>query len=337
MSDVIEAKDLRLWYGKPEQQDKRGKPKGVKAVDGIDLAITKGEIFGLLGPNGAGKTTTLSMLVTIKRPTGGWARVAGIDVRDDPDAVRRHVGIVFQEPSLDTLLSARENLMLHGRLYGVPPGELAGRTKEMLDLVGLADRADDLVKKFSGGMKRRLEIARGLFHRPEVLFLDEPTLGLDPATREHIWEYIRKLRDESGTTVVLTTHYMEEADSLCDRIAIIDKGKIVALGTPRELKALVGGDLVILAGVSPEAEARLARLSVVRKSERKGATLTLTVEDAGSHLPEIVQAAGKVDHIEVRTPRLEDVFLHFTGRGLREEGGEDWFEQYQNVAARGQG
>jgi ABC-2 type transport system ATP-binding protein len=193
------------------------------------------------------------------------------------------------------------------------------------------------VKKFSGGMKRRLEIARGLFHRPEVLFLDEPTLGLDPATREHIWEYIRKLRDESGTTVVLTTHYMEEADSLCDRLAIIDKGRIVALGTPRELKATVGGDLVTMTGATAEAEARLAALACVKKAERKGRELILTVADAGTNLPAIVQAAGRIDHVEVRTPRLEDVFLHFTGRGLREEGGEDWFEQFQSMAARGQG
>ncbi len=336
MSAIIEAKDLRMWFGKPEQKDSKGKPKGVKAVDGIDLSIRKGEIFGLLGPNGAGKTTTLSMLVTIKRPTGGWARVAGFDVAKDPDEVRRHVGIVFQEPSLDTLLSARENLLLHGRLYGVPPRELPGRAKEMLELVGLADRADDLVKKYSGGMKRRLEIARGLFHRPEVIFLDEPTLGLDPATREHIWDYIRKLRDTMGTTVVLTTHYMEEADSLCDRIAIIDKGKIATLGTPRELKAELGGDLVTLQGAR-KARKAVEALPFVKKVEEKGDALILTVENAGHNLPKILAAAGQVESVEVRTPRLEDVFLHHTGRGLREEGGEDWFDQYANMASRGQG
>jgi ABC-2 type transport system ATP-binding protein len=210
MSDlVIETKDLRKWFGKPDEKDKKGRPKGVKAVDGVDLQIRRGEIFGLLGPNGAGKTTCLSMLVTIHPPTSGVAKVAGIDVKRDPAQVRRHVGIVFQEPTLDTLLTARENLHLHGRLYGVPARDLKPRTDEMLRLVGLTDRADDQVKKFSGGMKRRLEIARGLMHQPEVLFLDEPTLGLDPATREHIWDYIRQLRDEHGTTCVLTTHYME--------------------------------------------------------------------------------------------------------------------------------
>jgi len=336
MTHVIEAQGLQKHFGKPDVKDRHGKPKGVRAVDGIDLAIRKGEIFALLGPNGAGKTTTLSMLVTIQRPTGGWAKVAGMDVAQSPAEVRKHVGIVFQEPSLDTLLSARENLLLHGRLYGVPPAQLDARCDEMLKLVGLEERADDLVKKYSGGMKRRLEIARGLFHRPEVLFLDEPTLGLDPATREKIWEYIRKLRDESGTTIVLTTHYMEEADSLCDRVAIIDKGKIVALGTPRELKASLGGDVVHLTGVSADAEKRLAALPFVKKTERKGNMLSLTVESAGTNLPRILAAAGDVASVEVRTPRLEDVFLHHTGRGLREEGEESYFDQWVNMTARGQ-
>jgi ABC-2 type transport system ATP-binding protein len=332
---VIEAQGLQKFFGKPDEKDRSGKPKGVRAVDGIDLAIRKGEIFGLLGPNGAGKTTTLSMLVTIQRPTGGWAKVAGLDVAKRPDEVRKHVGIVFQEPSLDTLLTARENLLLHGRLYGVPPAQLPARTKEMLDLVGLADRADDLVKKYSGGMKRRLEIARGLFHRPEVLFLDEPTLGLDPATREKIWEYIRALRDREGTTVVLTTHYMEEADSLCDRIAIIDKGKIATMGTPRELKAALGGDLVTLTGTPADAQARLAPLAFVKKVEVKGAALILTVENAAHNLPKILTAMGPVESVEIRTPRLEDVFLAHTGRGLREEGGEDYFDQFVASQARG--
>jgi ABC-2 type transport system ATP-binding protein len=326
---VIEARDLRKHFGKPDEKDKRGRPKGVRAVDGIDLAIRRGEIFALLGPNGAGKTTTLSMLVTIHKPTSGVARVAGHDVAKEPDEVRRHVGIVFQEPTLDTLLTARENLQLHGRLYGVPPGELNERADAMLRLVGLYDRADDQVKKYSGGMKRRLEIARGLMHSPEVVFLDEPTLGLDPATREHIWEYVRKLRDEHGTTVVLTTHYMEEADVLCDRVAIIDHGKVVALGTPKELKASLGGDIITLAGVSPAGRAALEALPFVRKVEDKGKELRLTVEDAAVHLPRVVQAAGSVESVEVRTPRLEDVFIAKTGRAMRDEdeSGEDWMDQ----------
>lgn len=326
MSDlVIEASKLRKEYNK-------GK---IVAVDDIDLAIPRGEIFGLLGPNGAGKSTTLSMLVTIQRPTAGHARVAGIDVRARPGDVRKQVGIVFQEPSLDTLLTARENLMLHGRLYGVPPDKLRSRTDEMLALVQLTDRADDLVKKYSGGMKRRLEIARGLMHEPAVLFLDEPTLGLDPAARERIWEHIRELRKRSGTTIVLTTHYMEEADSLCDRIAIIDHGKIVAMDTPARLKASLGGDVVILG--SPKNADAVRALPFVKKVEEKGSDLLLTVENAAQNLARIVAAAGEVASVEVRTPRLEDVFIALTGRGLREEKGEDYFEQYVSMAARGQG
>ena len=306
----------------------------MKAVDGIDLQIRRGEIFGLLGPNGAGKTTTLSMLVTIYRPTGGTARVAGIDVAEDPDEVRRHVGIVFQEPSLDTLLTARENLQLHGRLYGVPAGRIDKRCDEMLSLVGLEDRADDRVKTFSGGMKRRLEIARGLFHEPEVLFLDEPTLGLDPATREHIWDYIRQLRDANKTTIVLTTHYMDEADVLCDRVAIVDHGKVVALGTPHELKASLGGDLVILTGAA-NGRKPIEALPFVRKVEEKGRELRLTVENAPTNLARIVQAAGVVESVEVRPARLEDVFIAITGRAMRDEGGEDYMDQWVS-SQRGQ-
>ena len=321
---MIEASKLRKEYSK-------GK---IVAVDDVDLAIRGGEIFGLLGPNGAGKSTTLSMLVTIQRPTSGTARVAGIDVRERPGDVRKKVGIVFQEPSLDTLLTARENLMLHGRLYGVAPARLRSRTDEMLELVQLTERADDLVKKYSGGMKRRLEIARGLMHEPAVLFLDEPTLGLDPGARERIWRHIRELRERSGTTIVLTTHYMEEADSLCDRIAIIDRGKIVAMDTPARLKASLGGDVVTLAGVRDGAALRA--LPFVKKVEERNGQLALTVENAALNLPRIIAAAGAVESVEVRSPRLEDVFIALTGHGLREEKGEDYFEQYMSMAARGQ-
>ena len=342
MSDiVIEAKQLQCHFGDTRERkegEKPAKKPGVKAVDGIDFRIARGEIFGLLGPNGAGKTTTLSMLVTIRKPTGGAALVAGIDVAQRPGEVRRKVGIVFQEPSLDTLLTARENLELHGRLYGVPPSELRARTDEMLKLVGLESRANDQVKKFSGGMKRRLEIGRGLMHRPEILFLDEPTLGLDPATRERICEHIRELRDTRGTTVVLTTHYMEEADSLCDRVAIIDHGKIVALDTPAALKKQLGGDLVTLTGVTADARKQIEALSFVKKVEEKGPALLLTVENAGMNLPRIVALAGDVKNIEVRTARLEDVFLSLTGRGLRDEteAGEDYFDQYVRTQAGGE-
>lgn len=326
---VIEARDLRKYFGKPDVKDKNGRPKGVKAVDGVDLSIRRGEIFGLLGPNGAGKTTTLAMLVTMQRPTSGYAKVVGIDVAKDPDEVRRHVGIVFQEPSLDTLLSARENLHLHGRLYGIKPRDLRPTTERMLQLVGLLERGDDQVKKFSGGMKRRLELARGLMHHPEVLFLDEPTLGLDPATREHIWDYIRQLRDKQGTTVVLTTHYMEEADSLCDRLAIIDHGKLVAEGTPKALKESLGGDLVTIQGAA-NGRRSVEGLPYVTKIEEKNGALHLNVKNAPMHLAEIIQKCGAVTSVEVRPARLEDVFISLTGRALRDatEGGEDYFDQF---------
>ncbi len=305
---VISARALRKVYGTLE------------ATKGIDLDIGRGEVFGLLGPNGAGKTTTIHMLVTILPPTSGTALVNGYDVVRQPQLVRKSVGIVFQEPSIDTALTARENLVLHGRLYAVARSELPRRVDEMLALVGLTSRADDLVKKFSGGMKRRLEIARGLLHRPPVLFLDEPTLGLDPATREHIWGYIRRLRAESGTTFLLTTHYLEEADALADRIAIIDHGQIVALDTPSKLKASLGGDIVRLKTTTPASV--FEALPFVEKAELVDGELRLTVKDASAQLARIVQAASDVESIEVRRPTLDDVFLHHTGHGLRDEGDE---------------
>ena len=215
----------------------------VEAVKGIDLEVRRGEIFGFLGPNGAGKSTTINILCTLLRPTAGTATVAGFDVYERPDQVRAHIGLVFQDPSLDQNLTARENLQFHAFIYNVPAAERAQRIQEVLEMVELVERAESVVSTFSGGMRRRLEIARGMLHTPEVLFLDEPTIGLDPQTRRHIWEYLRKLREEHGVTLFMTTHYMDEAEE-CDRIAIIDDGKIVAQGTPTELKRLVGGDIV---------------------------------------------------------------------------------------------
>jgi len=297
----------------------KGSEKDLTAVDAIDLSIRRGEIFGLLGPNGAGKTTTINMLVTILKPTEGVGLVAGRDVAREPTLVRKTVGIVFQEPSIDTILTARENLELHARLYGVPKAERAKRIREMLALVGLTERADTLVKQFSGGMKRRLEIARGLLHRPAVLFLDEPTLGLDPQTREHIWAYVRRLRDEYGTTIVLTTHYMGEADALCDRIGIIDHGRIIALGTPRELKATLRGDLVRLRFAAPPDAGRFKGLAAVEKVEVRGNEAALTVRDAAANLPRVLAAAGEVESVEVHRPTLEDVFIALTGREIRDD------------------
>ncbi|MFY9750326.1 MAG: ATP-binding cassette domain-containing protein, partial [Methanoregula sp.] len=229
---VIETKKLTKTY------------TALTAVDNLDMKIEKGEVFGLLGPNGAGKSTTLLMLTTLIPPTSGTALVNNFDIIQEPDRVRKSIGIVFQDPSSDEVLTGYENLKLHGLLYDMDAKLREERIVEVLALVDLTGRKDDMVKKYSGGMRRRLELARGLMHHPEILFLDEPTLGLDPQTREHIWEYIKKLATEKHITIIITTHYMDEADRLCDRLAIIDRGKIVALGSPDQLKKDLGGDIV---------------------------------------------------------------------------------------------
>jgi ABC-2 type transport system ATP-binding protein len=291
------------------------------AVDSLNLKIGEGEIFGLLGPNGAGKTTTLSMLATLVKPTAGTGRVNGYDILSDPGDVRRSIGIVFQDPSSDDVLTGRENLYLHALMFGVPKEERRKRINYVLSLVDLQDRADDIVKKYSGGMRRRLELARGLLHNPRVLFLDEPTLGLDPQTREHIWAYIENLVKSEKVSVIITTHYMDEADRLCNRVAIIDHGRISALDSPRLLKQKVGGEIIKLRVRSPKLEA-LKGLDYVLSMEQAGNTLRLTVKDASVHLQEILGLVGEVDSVEVRTATLNDVFLHYTGREIREESGE---------------
>jgi ABC-2 type transport system ATP-binding protein len=240
--NTIEVKELTKVFDKT-----------VKAVDGISFNVKEGEILGFLGPNGAGKTTTLNMLSTLLRPTSGTATVNGHDILTEPDAVRRSIGYVFQDTTLDIDLTGRENLDFHGRLYGLDRNARQQRIRELLELVQLTDRADDLVKTYSGGMKRRLEIARGLLHHPKVLFLDEPTLGLDPQTRRSIWEHILSLNQEKNVTIILTTHYTEEADYLSEHILIIDFGKIVALDTPDNLKARLKGDVVTLLFKNPAA------------------------------------------------------------------------------------
>ncbi len=216
------------------------------AVDSLNLSIDEGEIFGLLGPNGAGKTTTLSMLATLVKPTSGTARVNGHDIITHPADVRRSIGIVFQDPSSDDVLTGRENLYLHALMFGVPKEERRKRMDYVLRLVDLQDRANDIVKKYSGGMRRRLELARGLLHNPRILLLDEPTLGLDPQTREHIWAYIENLVKSEKVSVIITTHYMDEADRLCNRVAIIDHGQVSALDTPSALKSKLGGEIIKL-------------------------------------------------------------------------------------------
>lgn len=306
-----------------ETFDLTKKFNGFTAVDGLSMQVEEGEVFGLLGPNGAGKTTTISMLCTILKPTSGSAQVNGFDILKNPKDVRKSIGIVFQDPSLDTRLTGRENLKLHGELYGVGEDVLDKRISETIRLVELEARALDLVKTYSGGMKRRLEIARGLIHRPKVLFLDEPTLGLDPQTRIHVWDYIKGLCEKEKITIVLTTHYMEEAEHLCDRVGIVDAGRIVALGNPRELIHQVGGDIVGLK-ISDASKASLfSNLGFVKKAFASGETVKLLLDDGSEKVPEIFEFASreniKIESIEVSKPTLNDVFLHYVGREIREE------------------
>lgn len=310
MAAVVEVKGLQKSYGE------------IRAVNGIDLAVERGEVFGFLGPNGAGKTTTISILCTLVRKTAGEAYVAGIEVDRDPGEVRRRIGLVFQDPSLDDQLTARENLDLHGRIYGVPSALRKQRIDELLQVVELADRASSQVRTFSGGMKRRLEIARGVLHHPEVLFLDEPTLGLDPQTRKHIWSYLQDMRKREGITLFMTTHYMDEAE-FCDRIAIIDHGKIAALGSPSELKAKVGGDVVTVTSADSAATAK-------EIAERFGMTplvdngsVKIEVPDGAAFLPRLVrELAVPVQTVALSRPSLDDVFLKLTGHAIRSEGSD---------------
>ena len=309
MTIAVKTEHLTKHYGE------------LHAVEDLNLTIEEGEIFGLLGPNGAGKTTTLSMLATLLKPTDGTATVNGYDVMTHSANVRRSIGIVFQDPSSDDVLTGRENLYLHALMFGVPKEEREKRIQHVLELVDLRDRQNDIVKKYSGGMRRRLELARGLLHSPHTLFLDEPTLGLDPQTREHIWAYIENLVKSEKVSVIITTHYMEEADRLCDRIAIIDHGRVVALDEPASLKSKVGGDIIKLTVSNPRID-ELKRLDYIMSLDQSAETLRLTVKNASKHLQEILSLVGEADAVEVRTPTLNDVFLHYTGREIREESGE---------------
>jgi len=302
---------------------------GFKAVDSINFTVKKGEIFGLLGPNGAGKTTTIKMLVTLLKPSSGEAKVAGYDAVKQPNMVRKNIGIVFQEPTLDLELTAKENLDFHARLYGLNKKRREERIREVLKLVDLYDKANLQVKKFSGGMQRRLEIARGLLHFPKVLFLDEPTLGLDAQTRRKIWDYIIEMKEREDVTIILTTHYIEEADKLCDRVAIIDKGKIIALDDPENLKKMVGEDVVSLTVNDPERLIDELALEEIRKIVRIEDRLELSVVKGEIMIPRIVEIAQKVGvevkSVSLRKPTLEDVFIHLTGREIREESGKNVF------------
>ncbi|HET6581196.1 MAG TPA: ATP-binding cassette domain-containing protein [Methanoregula sp.] len=293
------------------------------AVDNISFDIEQGEIFGLLGPNGAGKTTMLSMLSTMLRPTSGSAKINGIDIEEDEDGVRKSIGIVFQDQSLDEELTAWENMDFHGRLYRIPADIRKQRIVELLKLVELEDRKNDIVKTFSGGMRRRLEIARGLLHHPSVLFLDEPTLGLDPQTRNHLWVYIATLAQEKGITIILTTHYMDEADRLCNRIAIIDHGKIIALDTPKNLKDGIGGDVVTIKSPDPDAIVGALSEPWITRVEKHRDEVNISLQNAEQHISTIVTLLNTlripIDSIAIHKPTLEDVFLSFTGKTIREE------------------
>ena len=280
--------------------------KHLTAVSGVSFSVGRGEIFAFLGPNGAGKSTTIGMLSTIITPTSGTAKVNGFDIVREQTKVRRSIGLVFQDPSLDDRLTAQENLLFHSRLYGVPASEYKKRMEEVLRLVDLYDRRKDVVKTFSGGMKRRLEIARGLIHYPAVLFLDEPTLGLDPQTRNLLWEYILRLRREKNMTIFMTTHYMAEAE-YSDRIAVIDNGKIVALDTPAALKQMLGEDAITIEGEN--------NVALKKELEEK-----YGVKDGVKFLPRLMnELSASVKKIELRKPTLDDVFLHLTGRKIRDE------------------
>ncbi len=298
---------------------------GFTAVDNLNLQIKEGELFGLLGPNGAGKSTTIYMLTTLLEPTGGSASVNGFDVQKQAQRVRESMGIVFQDHTLDNRLSAYDNLDIHGRLYSIPSPERQKRIREVMALVNLEDWTDKLVRTYSGGMKRRLEIARGLMQKPKLLFLDEPTLGLDPQTRRHIWHYIEKLRTE-GVSIVLTTHYLEEADYLCDRVAIMDHGKIVALDTPANLKGMLEGNVIKIGCSKPKKlMSLLLKNKLASKPKIMDGILKFSAHEISKAVPRIMKLAEKanisVNSIETHEPSLEEVFIHYTGRSIREEKG----------------
>ena len=305
-STAISVRGLEKSYG------------DVQAVRGIDFEVASGEVFGFLGPNGAGKSTTIKILCTLASPTAGSARVAGFDVVGERDSVRRNIGLVFQETTLDDYLSAHRNLLFHGELYGVPSSILPERIEQVMKMVGLWDRKDSAVATFSGGMKRRLEIARGLVHAPNVLFLDEPTIGLDPQTRSTIWGYVKELRERHDITIFLTTHYMDEAEH-CDRIAIMDAGKIVAEGSPSALKAEVGKDRVMIRTADDPAAILALREKLGIEAKIHEGAVTFGVASGEEFLPRLfAELPVAITSVSVARPSLDDVFMSFTGTTIRD-------------------
>jgi ABC-2 type transport system ATP-binding protein len=305
-SPIIAVHELRRSFGQLE------------AVQGVTFDVEETELFGFLGPNGAGKTTTINMLCTLLRPTSGSATVNGFDIVEQRSEVRRSIGLVFQQPTLDEYLSAEQNLRFHAYAYGLPAELREPRMRELLEMVELWDRRKGSVRTFSGGMKRRLEIARGLLHHPKVLFLDEPTLGLDPQTRRHIWDYLRRLREQEGLTIFLTTQYLDEAE-YCARIAIIDSGQIVALDTPDGLKRAVGGDLVTFSTADNEAAATEVQRRYATEATVQDGVVRFHVPQGETFLPEFVRSFPQpLLSVSLRRPSLDDVFLTLTGHEIRD-------------------
>ena len=310
-------------------------PEDIRAVDGVDFEIAEGEVFGFLGPNGAGKTTTIKMLNTLIRPTSGTATVVGYDVAKKPAEVRRNVGYVSQDVGIDEHATGRENLTLYGHFYRLDGRTIKQRVKDLFEMVQLTDYADKLASTYSGGMRKRLDLAMGLIHQPRLIFLDEPTTGLDPQTRNHIWSYIHSLSRQMGITIFLTTHYMEEADQLADRIAIIDHGKIITTGTPDELKQSIGGDVVILSSrfsadeeretFAKRTESLLSGKPFVLEMQPIEEGLAVYVDNGESAAPAILSLLAsegiEVQTLSVSRPSLDDVFLKYTGRTMRAEEG----------------
>ncbi len=303
---VVQVLDLVKRYGE------------VEAVRGVSLEVAPGETFGFLGPNGAGKSTTIKILCTLADPTSGSARVAGYDVRKQRDSVRRNIGLVFQDTTLDSYLTGEQNLRFHADLYGVPRAQVDPRLKQVLEMVNLWDRRGSVVATYSGGMKRRLEIARGLLHAPRVLFLDEPTVGLDPQTRSSIWEYINDLKQREDITIFLTTHYMDEAEN-CDRIAIIDHGKIVAIDTPENLKASVGKDRVQISTSDDQAAIKEIKDRFDIEAAIHEGLVTFNVESGEHFVPRLfAELSQQIRSVSVARPTLDDVFMSYTGRTIRD-------------------